>query len=793
MKGSLLAFLIVGFAFLSFAQRYTISGYMQDMESGEKLIAANVLESRTQSGTSTNNFGFYSITLESDTVSIFFSYVGYQTQGIEFLLTGDTTINVSLESIIELEEVEIVAEQYDRIEQETQMSRIEIPIEQIRKVPALLGEVDVLKTIQLLPGVQSGEGQSGFYVRGGSPDQNLILLDGVPVYNVSHLLGVFSVFNADAIKSVTLTKGGFPARFGGRLSSILEINMKDGHMHEFHGAGSLGLISSKLTLEGPIVKEKSSFIISARRTYADLILRPIIKSSQTEGVEIDPRLYFYDLNGKLNFFINKKNRIYLSAYGGSDVFKNVYSEDRDKYTAGINWGNIISALRWNCEINKKLFSNVTLTYSNYDIDIIAGQESVNENNIRESFSAKYISGITDWAGKIDFDFLPSPDHFIRFGASITDHAYRPGALALNAAFSNEQFDTLIGSSDEHSKEYALYIEDDFSLGRFKVNAGVHASWFSVDDHIYNSIQPRLGMRYLLTRDLAIKASYSRMTQYINLLTSEAFSLPTDLWVPSTLLIKPQESWQAALGFARTLSNEYEVSLEGYYKEMDHVLSFKEGASFLLGLENDWQDKVTQGDGESYGVELLVQKKEGRLTGWIGYTLSRNYRQFDEINGGRKFPYRYDRRHDFSIVGTFEISPRVHLSANWVFGTGNAITLPTYRYPADYDFQEYVYQGQIYRFENFTEIESLGEKNAFRMSNYHRLDIGIDFIKKKPKWERTWNISVYNVYWHRNPFYIVSSNEVITDPNTGQVKEVKRVFKEISILLIIPSISYSFKF
>jgi hypothetical protein len=775
---------LLGISVIASSQKYTINGYIEDSESGEKLIAANVYEVRVAAGTAANNFGFYSITLSSDTVSLIYSYIGYQSQLITFVLDRDTSINVRLESAIVLQEIEIVGEKYEKIEQETQMSRIDIPVEQIKKIPALFGEVDVLKAIQLLPGVQSGsEGQTGLYVRGGSPDQNLILLDGVPVYNASHLLGIFSVFNADAIKNVTLTKGGFPARFGGRLSSILEINMKEGNMHEFHGEGSIGLISSKLTLEGPIIKDRTSFLISGRRTYADLILKPIIKSVQEEGTELKPRLFFYDLNAKINHKINAKNRIYLSAYAGADVFENTITENRDKYTGGINWGNIISAFRWNYEINKKLFSNTTLTYSNYDIDIIAGQETVNFNNEKESFYAKYISGITDWSGKIDFDFIPTPNHYIRFGAIATDHTYRPGALALKAEFSNEQLDTLIGTDNLRSQEYAIYLEDDITLGALKANIGLHGSLFHVEGETYSSLQPRLGLRYLFRNGLAAKASFSTMAQYINLLTSEAFSLPTDLWVPSTARIVPQKSWQVAAGLAKTFGDGYEISLEGYYKNMNNVLSFKEGASFLLGIENDWQDKVTQGDGEAYGVEVLIQKKKGDFSGWIGYTLAWNFRQFDDINNGKRFPFRYDRRQDISVVGSYAISPRINLSASWVFGTGNAITLPTYRYSVPYSQTGY---------SGLVEIESLGEKNAFRMTNYHRLDIAIAFHKKKKRHERTWTIGAYNAYWHRNPFYVISSNEYEVDPINGGL-ELKREFKEISILPIIPSISYGFKF
>jgi hypothetical protein len=769
-------------------QSYTISGYIEDQSSGEKLIAANVYDSFSGSGAVTNTYGFFSLTLPADSVALSFSYIGYQSKEERFVLSANRTLNASLSPYVELATVEVTAERSERIEERTQMSRVEVPIEQIKRIPALLGEVDVLKALQLLPGVQSGgEGQNGLYVRGGSPDQNLVLLDGVPVYNVSHLLGIFSVFNADAIKNVTLTKGGFPARYGGRLSSVLEINMKEGNLQEWHGEGSIGLISSKLTLQGPIQKGKTSFLVSARRTYADLIFKPIIKANTPPDESIDVGLYFYDLNAKIQHKINDKHRVFLSAYTGADVFTNRYADEFGAFSGGIDWGNLISAARWNWQISPKMFANTTLTYSKYEIDISAGSENFNVDGPDEKFSALYISGIEDIGGKIDFDFIPNPNHYLRFGGGWTNHTYRPGALNFELTDGEDfNLDTLIGSQNSYSNELFLYAEDDFTLGPLKINAGVHASAFAVENEFYTSVQPRLGLRYLLDNDLAIKAGFSTMTQYINLLTSEALSLPSDLWVPSTAKIKPQQSWQVALGVAKTINEDYELSVEGYYKEMQNVISFKEGASFLFGLENDWQSKVTQGDGEAYGLEFFFQKKRGRTTGWIGYTLSWNYRQFDEINSGRRYPFRYDRRHDVSVVVNHDFSEKIGISAAWVYGTGNAITLNTITYPTD------VYGGGFGGSPYFNEIETGGEKNAFRMSDFHRLDLSVEFRKQKPKWERKWVIGVYNAYYHRNPYYVIADNEVVRD-GQGNVIDEKRVFKEISILPIIPSVSYQFKF
>ncbi len=782
IRHALILWLMLFFPVLASSQQrtYTISGYIEDAASGEKLIAANLFDLQSLEGTVSNTYGFFSLTLPSDSVRLTASYIGYQTLTRQFFLRRDTTISFRLPSSIELTEVEVVAEKLERIETNTQMSRVSVPIEQIESMPALLGEVDVLKSLQLLPGIQGGgEGQSGIYVRGGSPDQNLILLDGVPVYNVSHLLGFFSVFNSDAIKNVTLTKGGFPARYGGRLSSIIEINMKEGNMQELHGEGAIGLIASRLTLEGPIVKDKTSFMVSGRRTYADLLFKPLIKSQTAEDEEVKLRMYFYDLNAKINHKFNDKHRLFLSAYSGADVFGVRYRENfNDGYyltDGGIDWGNITAAARWNYMISNKLFANTTLTHSRFRFDFNAGVEE-QDGEDKDSYAARYFSGIYDWAGKVDFDYIPNPKHYIRFGGGITHHTYEPGAFVLKAEFDGEVLDTTLGSTNTKAVEFAVYAEDDINLGALKMNLGLHYSGFFVEGAFYHSLQPRIGLRYLLNNDWAIKASFSTMAQYINLLTNESLSLPTDLWVPSTRRIRPQTAWQPAIGIAKTLWKEYEFSIEGYYKRMDNVLSYKEGVSFL-GLENDWQDKVTQGKGESYGAEVFLQKKRGRTTGWLGYTLSWTNRTFADINGGKTYPFKYDRRHDLELVLTHKVSEKIKLSGTWVYGTGNAITLPLYRYdtPVIYDAAN----GGFYT----RELESIGDKNAFRMRSYHRLDFSVEFHKKKKRYERVWVIGVYNAYNRPNPYYIYD----------GSDEEGNRAFRQVSLFPVIPSVSYNFKF
>jgi hypothetical protein len=663
-----------------------------------------------------------------------------------------------------------------------------------------LGEVDVLKALQLLPGVQGGsEGQNGIYVRGGGPDQNLITLDGVPVYNVSHILGFFSVFNADALKNVTLYKGGFPARYGGRLSSVIDINMKEGNMKEFHGEGSIGMVASRLTLEGPIFKDKTSFIVSARRTYVDILMAPFIAAASAgAGENVKLKLNFYDLNAKINHKINAKNRIYLSAYSGNDIFGSVITEGKktdanySRADFGINWGNLTSALRWNHEISNKLFANTTLTYSNYDFEFRAGFDSKDgSSDTIQSTLARYTSGIKDWSAKVDFDYVPNPNHYIKTGANWINHTYNPGATQIKFTDgATVPLDTTLGSKKTIANEFAVYVEDDMRFGAFKANIGLHASAFAVGKSFYTSLQPRIGLNYLLSNSLALKASFCTMRQYINLLTNEGLGLPSDLWVPSTERVKPQDSWQVAVGTAKTLWDEYEFSLEGYYKQMKNVVAYKPGVSFI-GLNKDWQDKVTQGRGEAYGMEFLIQKKKGRFNGWLGYTLSWNWRQFDDINGGKVYPFRYDRRHDLELVANYKITDKWSVSGTWVYGTGNALSLTnqSYTVPASSNIWYSDYNGstigkeKIGAFANNFVVSQPSEKNAYRMNPYHRMDIGFEYKKKKKRSERTWSFGAYNAYNRKNPFFIYS----------GYSDAKKReVYKQVSIFPVIPNVAWGIK-
>jgi outer membrane receptor for ferrienterochelin and colicin len=774
-----LLFLAITLPIFVHAQRITITGTVKDQSSGENLIGASLFSIRSAQGTTTNTYGFYSITLPKDTIHLRVSYVGFQTLMLKFLPARDTILNLELQSGTELSEVVIEGSAEESIQNSTRMGTIDIPIEQIKKMPALLGETDVLKVLQLLPGVSGGtEGSSGLYVRGGGPDQNLILLDGVPVYNASHLFGFISVFNSDAINHVELIKGGFPARYGGRLSSVIDISMKEGNQKEFKGEGSIGLIASRFTLEGPIKKDRTSFIVSARRTYLDILARPLIQAA-SDGDAV-AGYYFYDLNAKINHRINDKNRIYLSTYLGDDKAYSHYKEDyykdnqhvtnKDEY--GLKWGNITTAIRWNSIISKKLFSNLTATYSRYKFDIFAdfsekieepGKTTVTYNN------SAYVSGIRDYAIKLDFDYLPDPDHFIKFGGQAMRHLFTPGVFNYR---SNQESDTTYGAKRIYATEFFGYAEDDFHItNKLKVNAGIHASGFNVNGKFYHSFQPRVSGRYLLNSDLSFKASYAQMTQYIHLLTNAGLGLPTDLWVPATPTIGPERSYLSSAGFAYNLNSTYELSVEGYYKKMTGLIEYKEGASYI-DIEKDWQTKVETGNGESHGAEFFLQKKTGKTSGWLGYTLSWTNRTFANINEGKTFPYKYDRRHDVEIAIAHELSETKEIALTWVYGTGTAISLANT-----------TYAGPPTEFSGPTEVQYYKGRNNYRMRAYHRLDLSYT-QKKKTKWgERSWTFALYNVYSRRNPFFM----------DIGYDKQGHKKFIQYSLFPLIPSFAIHFKF
>lgn len=754
------------------AQKFTISGYVSDRKTQEKIIGAIVYDVNTKKATTSNAYGFYSLTLPSDSIKLYVSYIGFAPQRKTFFLKENLSLNIDLVPDNELKTVEVIASESEGIEEKTQMSTINIPIEQMRKIPALMGEVDILKVLQLLPGVKSGgEGATGLYVRGGGPDQNLILLDGAPIYNASHLFGFFSTFNADAVKNVELIKGGFPARYGGRLSSVIDITMKEGNMRKYNVEGSLGLISSKIMVEGPIFKNKTSFIITARRTYIDKILGPLITAASSGSGS--GGYYFYDLNLKVNHKISDKDRVFLSLYKGLDK---AYFASGGSFTGDIGiggylrWGNTLGAARWNHVFNSRLFCNTNVTYTEYKFGV--GQEIKDFKNDTRTAS-DYFSGINDWATKINFDFMPNPNHYIKFGTNYIYHTFKTGAQQYKTQGFNRDVDSISGNPSIFANEVSLYFEDDWKVtSKLKMNVGLHAAGFFVQNNFYRSLQPRFSARYLLPNNWSIKASYASMMQFIHLLSNSNVGLPTDLWVPATKLIKPQRSYQGAAGFAKGIKNNmFELSIEGYYKEMHDIIDYLDGANFI-GQSTSWEKKVAQGKGWSYGAEFLIQKKKGKYTGWIGYTLSWTNRQFKEINNGDVYPYKYDRRHDISFVNIYKISNKVDMALTWVYGTGNAFSLPV---------QTYTAAGNFNGFSN--EIQFYGSKNNYRMAAYHRLDVSINKHKKK-KWGRvTWSVGAYNVYGRQNPYFLYFSKN-----QYGRTQ-----LTQVSLFPFIPSVSYNFKF
>lgn len=777
----------------------TLSGYVREKDSKELLPGVSVYVENSTTGSVTNAYGFYSISLKkSESQRIVFSYVGYETLTETVKTSSDYTLNMELTPGNELDEVLISAKtQNERISEQVQMSKIAIPIDQIKKVPALLGEKDVLKVLQLMPGVQSGsEGQAGLYVRGGGPDQNLLILDDATVYNANHLFGFFSVFNGDALKSVELTKGGFPARYGGRLSSVIDMQLKDGSKDKLHGEGGIGLIASRLTLEGPLTKnKKASFLISGRRTYLDILAQPFIaktfKDPDNPSSKGKTGYFFHDINAKLNYDFGQKDKLYLSGYFGQDKFYLNQRNNSSSDKSNVGWGNKTATLRWNHLFTPKLFSNTSLIFSHFKFSI--DNESISSTEAdTTSYGLNYQSSVRDIGIKTDYDFYLNTSNSIKFGISLTNHLFRPSA----AVFKNDYFGQLPGNlsnGDFISTEGGAYLEDVYQATKnLKINAGLRLSYFQSRGKTYLRPEPRAALAWKWAKDLSFKASYARMNQYVHLLSNTGIGLPTDLWVPTTDRVAPQQSEQVAVGFAKDLPAKNLIfSLEGYYKDMNQIINYKEGASFMsldgdIGNLVDWQDQITTGRGWSYGLELLIQKKVGRYSGWIGYTWSKTQWQFAELNQGKVFFPRYDRRNDISLVGIYELNKHITLSGTWVYGTGNALTLPMAQFYTPFDIQS-IYPIGNYNFK-YRENTYYGSKNSFRAEAYHRLDLAIQLHKQKKKHERTWEFGLYNAYNRKNPFYYqIKTSESETDFTS------KNKLQRVSLFPVVPSFSYQFKF
>jgi hypothetical protein len=755
------------------AGKMVINGHVRDAATGEELIGANVAILESGSGTITNAYGYYSLSIDPGFYTLIYSYIGYQTQRIPVRLGEDTELNVELqESMLELEEVTISAEAGNDNITRVETGSTKLAIQSIRKIPALLGEVDVIKAIQLLPGVQvTSEGSSGFSVRGGSPDQNLILLDEATVYNVSHLMGFFSVFNNDAIKDVKLYKGDIPASAGGRLSSLLDIRMKDGNSKQFSMTGGIGTISSRLTLEGPLFSDKVSFLVSGRRTYADIFLA-FAKDSAIK----DNKLFFHDLNGKVNYTINDKNRIFLSVYSGKDNFSNDF--------AGMAFGNRTFSFRWNHLFSKRLFSNFTFLNSHYFYDLGTPEGS------QPYFS--WISFLDDYGAKGDFIWYHSPDHTFDYGLAGTYHIIKPGAITTEGEGEGNTESEL---AHNHALESAAYFSGESKFGKISLRYGLRFTMFHnvgpatiltyndayevVDSKThekgaffnhYKGLEPRLAVNYVLNDRQSLKASYSRTQQYLQMASNSSAGTPLDIWFPSSPNIKPQLSDQVSAGYFRNFfDNKIETSVELYYKKMDNAIDFKDHAQLFLNPRLEAELRV--GEATSRGAEFYVKYETKKLSGWVSYTYSKTIRDIPEINEGKAYPAPYDKPHDLAIVFSYDFTPRIGVGANWIYSTGVPFTLPAGRYEVDGNILP-LYTG----------------RNEFRLPDYHRLDLSVTFRGKKKQernWYSEWNISVYNAYARKNVWTL---NFVQDDLNPNET------YAEMTYLFsIIPAITYNFKF
>ena len=751
----------------------TISGFIRDAKTGETLTGAIVYSKEMPTiGITSNSYGYFSLTLPVGKYSLIVQFLGYKTKIIPLDLKENTKISFDMEEeSIALKEITITGEKNNNnVVQSELISKIDI--KEIQNIPVILGEKDILKTIQLLPGVTpAGEGNAGFYVRGGGVDQNLILLDEAPVYNPSHLLGFFSTFNSDAIKDITLYKGGFPAEYGGRLSSVVDIKMNDGNNKEYHVSGGIGLIASRLSVEGPIVKNKGSFMIAARRTYADLFLK-LLSRNGPDSIASKSTLYFYDLNMKANYQLTEKDRVYFSCYLGRDNF-NLGG------TVGLNWGNVTATARWNHIINDKLFSNTSLIYSKY---------SYNFNVAVGNNTMHVLSEIQDWNLKEDLNYYLNSNNTIKFGFNAIYHTFVPSKVDSTVIFHVRSVD------NRYALENALYISNDQTISpHLKATYGLRYSLFSsigpgtvysynqvadvVDSAIYpkgkiyntyGGLEPRLLMNYIINDSSSVKISYARTRQYIHLLSNTTSSTPFDLWVPSNINIKPEIADQYTLGYFRNFSNNmYETSLEVYYKTLQNQIDYRNGANLILN--NKVESQLVFGKGWGYGVEFLIRKKYGKLTGWISYTLSKAKRQFPDINGGNIFLAKQDRPNNIAVVGMYELNPKLTFSATWIFISGNPVTFPSGRYAID---------GNI--------VPYYTERNGYRMPDYHRLDIGLTWQRKKTaSFESNWNFSIYNVYARANA-YAINFQQDPNDPTKMQAVQ-------LSLFRFVPAITYNFKF
>jgi len=769
-----LIILVFSFYNLCGQNKTNISGFVYDSASGEVLIGATIYELHSKQGTYSNEYGFYSLTFPvSDSIEISVSFIGYQPIKKTISKNHEKQINFHLTQGVNLNEITISASQEKDIIKRNETGVVHLQMKEIKTLPNLFGEVDIIKAFQLTPGVQSGgEGKSELYIRGGSPDQNLILLDDVPLYYVAHFGGFFSVFNADAINDVKLIKSGFPAHYGSRLSSVLDIRMKEGNMQKLCVQGSLGLLTSKLSIEAPIIKNKLSFIVSARKNTL-----PILKIMGT-GIGYN----FYDINGKINYRLSDRNKFFLSYYMGDDVVSIKNKTPNIENINSVKWGNLLGSFRWNHVFNDKLFCNLTIsnTYYHYKTTFENSQKT---DSISIKIKNILNTGINDKSGKIDLSYIINSKVSFKFGANSIYHTFIPNDEDYSQTITNQDDINVKHSSSVFAFENAVYLENELNLKWFNTNVGARFTSYNLGNQVYYSPEPRLLLNFILREDLSLKYSFSEMNQYVHLLSYSGAGLPSDYWMPTTENVKPEKSLQNTLGVFKTFKNgEYEVSLEAYHKTINNLISFKSGKS-LLGNLDDWEKVIDKnGKGINYGIELFLEKIKGNTTGWIGATISKAQRQFENINNGETFPFKYDRLIDISFAANQKIKKNITISATWVYGTGYPVTLASERYTIE--------GNDVFVYDKI---------NSYKMRDYHRLDVAINFPKKTKWGERTWSISIINIYNRKNPYYYYYdrdfSSEMVNTGNgytfTGEYSGLK--IYQRSLFGILPTFSFNFKF
>lgn len=763
---------------------YTISGYVLDLESKETLIGATIYAPEVQQGVYTNAHGFYSLTLKQPISKLIISYVGYQSYEKAIANATNQKYDISLTPITQLEEIVVTAQERGQMRKHL-AGALELPTQIIKATPTLLGESDLMKALQLTPGVKSGaDGSAGIHVRGGGPDENLILLDGVPLYNVDHLMGFFSVFTPEAVKKVDLYKGSFPARYGGRLSSVVDVRTNDGNLERYKGTLSIGLISAKAQLEGPIIKDKTSFNISARRSYIDVLMQPFLGEDEKGG------LYFYDLNAKIQHRLGKRDRLYLSLYHGLDKFhgksEETYNGKTSVYSGAMHWGNSLLSLRWNHIFNHKLYSDLSLSYTRYHFTFYNKYSGVNEEHQGVETTSDYNSGIRDLRAQLNFQYSLSPRQEFRFGGEYLLHKFEPesyGYSERGQTTITEEQRLALNRHNRHIQAHdaSLYLESRSQIGKnILLNLGLRANAFGVDNKTYLSLQPRADLDLRLSPRLSTQLAYAHMEQHVHLLTS-GVTLPTDLWVPTTKHIKPMYSDQISLGAKYDIAKGWSLNAELYYKQMNNIIEYKDGAS-TIGNSQSWEDKVEMGRGRAYGLELMLLKTSGKTQGWIGYTLARSERHFPDgtINQGKWFPYKYDRRHHLNIVLTHKISRRIDLSASWEYYTGGVITLGLER--------QHILTPSGDGTQSIGIVRYIPGRNNYRMPATHRLNLSVNhnrFHKNGAK--SIWNFSIFNVYNQKNPSFLLP--ETYWYDGEGSTPKINK----FTLLPLIPSLSYTYKF